>query len=704
MRNVIAIDTETALIRPAQLAPEMVCLTWQEAGSSAQIADVCDPDDVVKRLTSWLSTSTTLLVGHNVAYDMAVIVEAFPTLRPLVFMAYAENRIADTMVRQRLLDTAMGTYRGRFVRPGLFLTYRYGLEDLTARFTDMRLVKDGWRMSYAEFIGVPLGDWPRRAREVQDAARPRVLALEARIAAAPKDDPSAKALAKERDGLLEMVNGDPNRCAEYPLDDARATLLVYQAQEKHAAYLADQYRQTRSEFALHLSSAWGIRIDEAGLDALERETRADYDEHEDELLQLGFIRDDKTRTRDTKLAKSRMVRVCREQDIPLRRTEGHYEAETTKCRGVDGAALPAGHDDCAEHVSLDADACEASEDHVLKRYAQISTLKKMLTSDVPAMRKGVLYPLHTRYGWAETGRTTSSKPNIQNVSTRQGLRECYVPRPVMVFAAVDYPALEAYAWAQCCFTWLGRSKLAEALNSGTDPHIALAANILGVSYAEASRRYESGDQETADMRQLAKVGNFGFPGGMGAETMLASAKGQLKPEVVERLGLDADFMKELRNGWFRTWPEAQAYFDRIKAFGPPYPERYSATVESLATKRFRGGASYCAACNNGFQGLGSDCAREALWQIAVAQYVTRESPLFNTRTVAFVHDEIIIETPEETGHEAAHALADIMRKSANVYLPDVPIAEGRMAPVLMRRWSKKAKPVFANGRLIPWVA
>ena len=174
--------------------------------------------------------------------------------------------------------------------------------------------------------------------------------------------------------------------------------------------------------------------------------------------------------------------------------------------------------------------------------------------------------------------------------------------------------------------------------------------------------------------------------------------------MVERLGLDAEFMKELRNGWFRTWPEAQAYFDRIKAFGPPYPERYSATVESLATKRFRGGASYCAACNNGFQGLGSDCAREALWQIAVAQYVTRESPLFHTRTVAFVHDEIIIETPEATGHEAAHALADVMRKAANIYLPDVPIAEGRMAPVLMRRWSKKAKPVFANGRLIPWVA
>lgn len=700
---VVAFDTETSLIRPALLAPEMACLTWQLEGQPARIASVADAQ---KEIESWLLCSTITLVGHNISFDMGVIAAAFPRLRAGIFKAFGEDRVTDTMVRARLLDVARGDYRFAVdPKTGYSRAREYTLEACAKRYAGMLLQKDGWRLSYGEFLGLPLSEWPDRAREVQAAARPRVAELEYLMGTIQQDEAALKAWAKERDGLVEMINGDPERCTEYPLDDARATLAVYLAQEKHAAFLADQFRQTRSEFALHLSSAWGIRTDEAGLDILERETRADYEEHEEELMQLGFIRSDKKRTRDTKLAKARMIQVCRAEGLVLRRTDGHGEPDTTKCKGVDGTPLPAGHDDCAEHVSLDADACEASGDEVLKKYAAISTLKKMLTNDIAGMRKGVMYPLHTRYGFAETGRTTSSKPNIQNVSKRPGMRECYVPRPGHVFVECDYPALEAYTWAQCCMTWLGRSKLAEALKSGTDPHLLMASNILGVTYAEAKARHKAGDVEVADVRQLSKVANFGFPGGMGAETMLVSAKGQLKPEVVERLGLDVARMAELKDQWMATWPEAAAYFARIKAMGPPYPERFSATIESVATKRFRGGCTYCAACNTGFQGLGADCAREAAWRIAVAQYVDERSPLFNTRTVAFVHDEFIVEAREEVAADAALALADTMREAANVYLVDVPIVASKMEPLVMRRWSKKAKPVFdAAGRLVPWAA
>ncbi len=699
--SVVAFDTETALIRPALLAPPLVCVTWQELNHAACIEHHSTAEP---RIRAWLENPNVLIVGHNVAYDLAVIIERFPHLRRLVFAAYAADRVTDTMIRQQLLDIAGGCYRGRLVGKNVWIPYNYGLEDLTRRLTEIRLLKDGWRLSYGEFIDTPLAEWPRRAREVQEAARPRIAELELQIAAAAeaKDEAREKALSKERDGLVEMINGDPDRASSYPLDDARGALAVFLSQEEHSHWLEDQYRQARGAWALHLSSAWGLRTDEVGVEMLREATQASYDELEDELIQLGLVRDNKKRSRDTKLAKARMVRVCAEEDLPLRRTDGHTES-STKCKDANGNALPGGDDACVEHISLDAEACTATGDDVLIHYSEIGTLKKQLSNDIPMMLKGIAYPIHTRYGLAETGRSTSSKPNIQNQSKREGFRECFVPRPGWVYFAADYPAIEMYTWAQCCLTWLGQSRLAAALNTGMDPHIIAAAEILGISYEEATRRYKAGDQEVADIRQLAKVGNFGWPGGMGPPTMETSIRKQLKPEVVERLKLDTKRVVRLRDEWKGTWPEAEPHFARVKSLGPPYPARFSATIETLFTKRFRGGAGYCATANNGFQALASDIGKEAMWRVCCEQYDEPSSALFNTRTVAFVHDEIIGEAPEERAHEAAMRLADVMVEAANKYLPDVPVQRAKLEPVLMRRWSKKAKPVIgADGRLVPW--
>ena len=716
---VTAFDTETSLIRPALLAPPLACLTWQREGESAGIVDSVNSESQFREILASQGT----IVGHNVAYDMAVIAESFPRLRSAIFEAYAANRVTDTMVRQHLLDVAGGGYRGVVGPKGIFITREYTLEALAKRHTDIRLVKDGWRMSYSEFIGVPLAQWPARAREVQAAARPRVLELDARIAAT-SDEATVKALTKERDGLAEMIAGDPERASTYPIDDARATLAVYLSQEKHAAYLQGQFRQARAAFALHLSSAWGLRTDEVGVEMLRAATQATYDALEDELMQLGLIRNDKKRTRDTKLAKARMVAVCAEEKITLRRTDAHTHAcalcrdengkpkpSTAKscngCKDAAGNVLPSGHDACVEHVCLDADACEATDDEVLLAYTQASVCKKVLSNDVPAMLAGIRYPVHTRYGFANSGRTTSSKPNIQNLRKLAGVREAYVPREGMVFFEADYPALESYTFAQLLVSWLGKSKLADALNAGKDPHLLFAEQILGMPYADLVKIRKDPKhprhREVADVRQLAKIGNFGFPGGLGAPKMFTSIKKQMKPEVVARLKLTELRVKELKADWFATWPEVVMYFAKINALCDTPDGK--ATVESLFTKRIRGGATYCAAANNGFQGLGADCAKEAAWRIAVEQYDRPSSPLYNTRTVAFVHDEFVGEAPADRAHEAAQRLCDVMVEGANVYLPDVPIPRSKMEPVLMTRWSKDALSVFnAEGRLTPWAA
>ncbi len=685
-RGVVAFDTETSLIRPACLAPELVVVTYQRPGSSPQIVHVSDPR-CEELLREWL-TSDVLIVGHNVAYDLAVVASRFPALLPLIFKAYEEDRVTDTQLREQLIDVARGTYRGKLNDRKVWTTHGYTLEELAKRCAGIQLLKDGWRMSYAEFLNTPLSRWPARAREVQAAARPRVAELDSRIA-----NDNDKALIKERDGLLEMINGDPERCSTYPLDDARATLAVYLAQEKHVAYLADQYRQARAAFWLHLSSAWGLRTDEAGVDILRSETEESLGEREAELIAAGLVREDGTR--DTKAAKAWMIRVCREERLTLRRTDGHAES-SEKCKDADGNSLPGGHEDCVEHVSLDSDACKAANDHVLEAYADASELKKVLTNDVEALAKGVRYPVHTRYGLAETGRTTSSKPNIQNLRRKAGIREAFVPRPGKVFAAADYPQLELYTLAQCCVSWLGRSKLADALNEGLDPHLAMAAQIVGYDYTTAKACLEAGDEEIDNARQTAKVANFGFPGGLGIAKLCLFAKKTYGVHLTETQA------RRLKDQWLATWPEMRGYFARVEALCNTSDGR--ATVETLFTKRFRGGASYCAACNNGFQALGADCAKAAGWIVTRSLYTDHQSALFNSRLVAFVHDEFIVETAEgESAHDAAFELARLMCEGANVYLKDVPIPIAKMKPLLMRRWSKKAKQVFnEKGKLTPW--
>jgi DNA polymerase-1 len=402
-----------------------------------------------------------------------------------------------------------------------------------------------------------------------------------------------------------------------------------------------------------------------------------------------------------------MVAVCTREGLPIRRTDAHATCEAG--------------DACTEHVCLDADACNATDDPLLIAYADLSTTKKILANDIEALAKGTYWPVHTRYDLAETGRATSSKPNIMNWARGrrcahcrgtgrdsakkkcptclgdgkvEGARETFVPRAGRLFTGADYPQLELYALAQCCTSWVGFSKLAEALNHGLDPHLAMAAQILGISYEEAAKNKKRHDVDNA--RQTAKVANFGFPGGLGIEKLIVFAK------KTYGVVLTYEAAKALKEQWFATWPEMPHYFARINALCAN--ETGKAFVETLFTKRWRGNASYCAACNNGFQALGADCAKNAAWLITKAAYIDNDSALYNARVVAFVHDEFIAEVDDnERAHDAAHELARLMVEGANVYLPDVPIPLAKMEPLLMRRWSKKAEPQFnAEGRLVPW--
>src|SRR6185437_15601253 len=101
MSNVIAFDTETWLIEPGTLAPPIVCLQW--ASTLNREPCIVHRDGGAKTwIETWLR-SDDLLVGHNVAFDLAVIAAQWPDLLPLIFAKYDRDEITDTLLREQLI-------------------------------------------------------------------------------------------------------------------------------------------------------------------------------------------------------------------------------------------------------------------------------------------------------------------------------------------------------------------------------------------------------------------------------------------------------------------------------------------------------------------------------------------------------------------------------------------------------------------------
>ena len=115
------------------------------------------------------------------------------------------------------------------------------------------------------------------------------------------------------------------------------------------------------------------------------------------------------------------------------------------------------------------------------------------------------------------------------------------------------------------------------------------------------------------------------------------------------------------------------------------------SAATTPTGRVRGRVRYAQARNTPFQGLAADGAKLALWNLIHADY----------RVVAFIHDEVVIELPEDADHAAeADRIRGIMNRAMEQVTGDVPVDSEY---VLARRWSKKARLIHdADGRLLPW--
>ena len=617
----IAFDTETFLIEPGNLAPDLVCISYAVEDLGVRLEHAINGSSVFRALADCALAKNEPLIGANVAFDMGVMLAHDPSLSDRIWALYDRGLVRDVLMRQKMIDIAMGCYRGfRKDENGKTYKIEYGLADLMKRHFGHELAKgeDTWRLRYSELYEVPLCDWPKDARQ-------------------------------------------------YAEDDAVATMAVYQAQETEAALLLDEPARCRTAWMLHLMSCYGIKTDPEAVAAFVQTTKRHSEEIKGTLVNWGLVRP--TGTRDTKAAKALMMQVCQAKGLPIAETD-------------------------SGDVALDDAACKATGDPILAAYASYSSLAKVVSTDLPILLNGVVRPIQTRFEpLLETGRTSSSKPNIQNIKRLAGMRECFRPRPGYVYVDADYGMLELCTFAQTCLWWFGRSRMAEVLNSQdeNDPHLAFAAQILGITYKEAKARRKAGDKEVEQRRLVAKVGNFGFPGGLGKDSFVEYAASSYK------VAITVEKAAELKVFWLAQWPEARFYFDHI---GKQENENGRVSLQRFVTGSWRSNMSYTVACNDPFQSLGATAATWAGYDLARACYHERDHILFGSRPVNFIHDQYLVEVrDDELAHDRATAVADIMVTAARRAIPDV---TPKVEPLLCRYWSKDAKAVYKEGRLVPW--
>ncbi len=652
----LSFDLESALIQPGLLTPPMVC------GSFAvpKGASLHDRKQTLKWFANMISDNYWTWVGANIAYDFGVMAAELPETIPDIFKAYDEGRVFDVQIAQAL-DAVANGHLGKDPRSGGSLrdpstgkiTNRYSLAvcvDLVLGRVDAK-ANDYWRLRYALLADKPIDQWPAEARQ-------------------------------------------------YPIDDAVNTLEVALAQVKTHKNLHDMPAQAYAAWCMHLGAIWGLKTDAVAVSALAERIDKEYAETVKKFTAVDFLRDDGTENQAV---------------IKARVSEAYNGTPPTTPKGG---------------VSKARDVLAESGDDLLEEYASAGERSKIRTTYLPLLKTGSTTPINVRPNiLLETGRA-SYDGIVQQMPRSGGVRECFVPRDGYLFVSCDYSSLELCTLAQVCFWTVGKSSLGDAINAGIKVHDSFAASMLGMDYQDYLARRKS-DKRLGDYRQAAKAANFGFPGGMGAPKFVLAKRREpgtttAAPDGRVYKGLrlcltigDADICGEekvtewrgrsfsplckrciecaeqLRKQWFAEWPEMSDYFryvsHQVDCFGE---------IEQLVSKRVRGGVEFTQAANGYFQGLAADGAKYALREVVREAYCDNASPLYGTRPVLFLHDEIFAEVPESRTDLAARRLSTIMVQSMRRFCPDVAI---EAEPALMDRWTKAAEKVEnEQGELIPW--
>ena len=296
-----------------------------------------------------------------------------------------------------------------------------------------------------------------------------------------------------------------------------------------------------------------------------------------------------------------------------------------------------------ERIAADKDSPGAEISARVLDWRQLAKLKNTYTDALQEQIDPVTGRVHTSYSLtgAQTGRLSSTDPNLQNIPIRteigRQIRDAFVADPGNVILAADYSQIELRLAAHMADV----PALRAAFANGDDIHSLTAQELFG----EVNR----------DTRGRAKTINF------------AILYGISRWGLAGRLDVSAD--------------EAQAMIDRYFDRFPGIRNYIAATTESVRERGFtttlfgrkthfprirskvqheRQGAER-AAINAPIQGTCADIIKRAMTRMGPA---LDQAGLGHVRMLLQVHDELVFELPEGDVAAASVVIERVMATAA----------------------------------------
>ena len=288
---------------------------------------------------------------------------------------------------------------------------------------------------------------------------------------------------------------------------------------------------------------------------------------------------------------------------------------------------------------------------LLLEHRSLSKLKGTYTDKLPRQINPETGRVHTHFSQASvvTGRLASSDPNLQNIPVRteegRRIRTAFIAPAGSSIVSADYSQIELRIMAHLS----GDERLLDAFAHGEDVHRASAAEIFGVTPLEVG----------PDQRRVAKSINFGLIYGM-------SAFG-----LARQLGLERSAAQTYIDRYFTRYPGVARYMEEARqtardkgyvetAFGRRlwFPE-----IRSSQAMRRQGAER--AAINAPMQGTAADLIKLAM--IAVQDWLSRSTR--KSRLILQVHDELLLEVPDDELSEVRAHLPRLMGQVAELKVP-----------------------------------
>jgi DNA polymerase-1 len=273
-----------------------------------------------------------------------------------------------------------------------------------------------------------------------------------------------------------------------------------------------------------------------------------------------------------------------------------------------------------------------AEEHEIIRlilqYRSIAKLKSTYTDALPRMVDGSTGRVHTSYNQAvtNTGRLSSSEPNLQNIPIRgeegRKIRRAFVAEPGCFLLSADYSQIELRVLAH-----LSEDRVfCDAFARDEDIHTRTASEVFGLFP----------EMVTAEMRRQAKTINFGVIYGQGAFSL------------AKQLGVAPRVAREFIDNYFARHSGARSFLENCvkEAEGKGYVttllDRRLPIPDIMSTNGNVRAFAQRNAVNYPIQGSAADIIKQAM--VHVAARIHREG--LKSRLIMQVHDELVFEVPE----------------------------------------------------------